>query len=481
VNLTTHKITICILFLCLIGTTPSCKEREQHVNIQLSLENSEVEGRETGQFMLLEIDPDRPWTISVGESEDWVFVNPTSGVGESWIIVTTAENGSQPRTATITATSGISSASIELTQLPIALVEVFGNTSFPNTGANRTLQIQTNLAWTASITAGSSFARLGSTTSGTGNGAINVTFDPNPSGVERSANLRVTVAEQEVNLTLNQGLSTARPEQDIPFRLELPEVRNSRWFIDHNYLALEFDTAQRHSVWVAFVFNSALRQSTVSRTDRWAYDPLIPEQYQWAFPRVVNRPSDMPSLTVAGQFDRGHIVASEDRVSSLLANWETFYISNISPQFSRFNQSGGLWYSLEGRVRAWARNFDTLYVVKGAAINRAGTVYTVQGEQLRFGGVETLGTIPERNNVTIAKYWFMTMVGRTGDTFTGIAFWFENSQDSRGPSSVLHQHAITIRQLEHKTGINFFPNLGIAFPAIYEFVENNINLSNWPL
>jgi len=475
-----YKISVCILLLSLLGFM-SCKEREQHVNIQLSLENSEVEGRETEQFMHLEIGPDRTWAISVEGSEDWVFVNPASGVGESMIIITTAENGSEPRTATITAMSGISSASIELTQLPIALVDVFGNTNFPNTGASRTLQIRTNLAWTASITAGNSFARLSSTASGTGNGTINVTLDPNPSGVERSANLRVAVAEQEVNLTLSQGLSTTRPEQDIPFRIELPEVRNSRWFIDHTYLALEFDTAQRHAVWVAFVFNSALRQSAVSRTDRWAYDPLIPVQYQWAFPRVVSRPSDMPSFRAAGPFDRGHIVASEDRVSSLLANHETFYISNISPQFTPFNQSGGLWYSLEGRVRAWARDFDTLYVVKGAAINRAGTRYTVQGEQRTFGGVEIIGTIPERNDVTIAKYWFMAMVGRNGDSFTGIAFWFENSQESRGPSSVLHNYAITIRQLEHKTGINFFPNLGIAFPAIYEFVETNINLSNWPL
>jgi len=453
------------------------------VNIQLTLDRTEVEGEETEQFMHLDIDSDRAWTISVGESEDWVFVYPSSGFGESWVIVSTAENGSQSRTATITATSGKSSTSIELTQHAITLIDVSGNMSFPNYGATRILQIRTNLAWTASITEGGDFARLGSTVSGMGDGTISVTFDSNLDDTTRSANLRVAVAGQEVNITLNQGVSVSRPEQDVPFRIELPEVRNRRWFVDHTYLALEFDTAQRHAVWVAFVFNSAFRQSNVSRSDRWRHDPIIPLQYQWAYPVSRNHSRDtiIPSFTIAGQFDRGHIVASEDRVFSLLANWETFYTSNISPQFSRFNQSGGLWFSLEGRVRAWADRFDTLYVVKGAAINREGTIYMVNGQEHVFGGVQTLGTIPERNNVTIARYWFMAMVGRNGDSFTGIAFWFENSQDSRGPSSVLHNYAITIRELEHRTGINFFPNLGIAFPTVYEFVETNINLSNWPL
>lgn len=479
-NFTVRKTAIWIFVLCLIGFSSSCRERDNPVIIQLTLDRAEVSGEEAEQFLHLNIDSDKDWTITVYPGEDWCFVSQTSGTGEAWIVVTTAENGDEYRTATITATSGRSSISVEVTQQPMSLIDVFGNTNFPNAGATRTLQVRTRLPWTASITEGNSFSRLGTPTSGTGNGTIDVTFDPNTDATTRSANLRVTVSGEEINLTLNQGIYTVRPKQDIPFRIELPEVRNRRWFVDHTYLALEFDTAQRHSVWVAFVFNNALRQRNVSRSDRWRHDPIIPVQYQWAYPVTRNHRGDItiPSFTVAGAFDRGHIVASEDRVFNLLSNWETFYTSNISPQFSRFNQRGGLWFNLEIRVREWAANFDTLYVVKGAAINQAGTIYTVNGQEHVFEGVETLGTIAARNNVTIARYWFMAMVGRNGDTFTGIAFWMENNPNSRGQPS--QTHAVTIRELEHLTGINFFPNLGIAFPAIYDFVETNIDFSRWP-
>lgn len=67
-------------------------------------------------------------------------------------------------------------------------------------------------------------------------------------------------------------------------------------------------------------------------------------------------------------YDRGHIVASADRLYSKEANEQTFYYTNMSPQ--RHNLNTGVWLQLEKLVQEWARSGrlrDKLYVVKGGA------------------------------------------------------------------------------------------------------------------
>ena len=245
----------------------------------------------------------------------------------------------------------------------------------------------------------------------------------------------------------------------IPGRIELPEIKDMQWLIEHSSYTMEYDTAQRHSLWVAYKFYSDYNVKNVSRSDAWAFDPKIPRQYQ-----SLN--SKTQTFSYAG-YDRGHLCASEDRVFSLDANEETFYFSNMSPQLSWFNQQ--IWKNLEEKVRKWAQaaDCDTLYVVTGGAINP---------------GVETLGVLMERNNVTIPKYYFKALVKRQGDTFDGIAFWLENKKYNS--NKVTHEYSMTIRELEEKTGINFFPYLRYVLPgnpALEDSVETKRDIGKWSL
>ncbi|MCL1850943.1 MAG: DNA/RNA non-specific endonuclease [Bacteroidetes bacterium] len=247
----------------------------------------------------------------------------------------------------------------------------------------------------------------------------------------------------------------------LPY-IELPEVKNIRWFIQHQYYAMEYDTAQRHSVWVAYKFYSDYNLKTVKRTDAWALDPDIPKEFQSLNGKTQTYPG----------YDRGHLIASEDRVFNLEANQETFYFSNMSPQLGCFNQK--IWKYLEEAVRKWAQasDCDTLYVATGGAINP---------------GVEILGKLEERNHVTIPKYYFKALVKRQGDSFTGIAFWLENKcyTDANNKSlKITHEYSMTIRELEEKTGINFFPYLRDIFPNrpnLEEEVETSRDITKWPL
>ena len=246
----------------------------------------------------------------------------------------------------------------------------------------------------------------------------------------------------------------------IPGRIELPEIKNMQWFIQHQFYAMEYDTAQRHALWVAYKFYSDYNEKNVTRTDAWAFDPIIPQEFQ-SLKKTNGKWETYPG------YDRGHLCASEDRVFNLDANKETFYFTNMSPQVGCFNQQ--TWKYLEEAVRKWANasDCDTLYVVTGGAINP---------------GVETLGTIEIRNNVTIPKYYFKVLVKRQGDTFDGIAFWLENRYYT--PNKITHECSMTIRELEEKTGINFFPYLRYVLPenpALEDSVEVKRDIGKWPL
>jgi endonuclease G len=256
---------------------------------------------------------------------------------------------------------------------------------------------------------------------------------------------------------------TVVPEWDPNFiimnRIELPAVDITKMFVQHGYYAMEYDTAQRHSVWVAYKFYDDYNKKNCNRSDAWNFDPIIPKEYQ-----SLNSKSQ--TYFYAG-YDRGHLCASEDRVFSLDANKETFYYSNMSPQLSWFNQN--IWLSLENLVRDWAQasDCDTLYVVTGGAINP---------------GVETFGKLIDRNNVTIPKYYFKALVKRQGDTFDGIAFLLENKKyDSK---KITHEYSMTIRELEELTNINFFPYLRYVLdgkPWLEDSVEMRLDKGKWPL
>jgi len=165
-------------------------------------------------------------------------------------------------------------------------------------------------------------------------------------------------------------------------------------------------------------------------------------------------------------FDRGHILGSADRLNSKEANGQTFYMSNMHPQLAGFNRQG-IWYNLEIFLRD---NYDTstfrdtLYVVKGGTISEGN--YTMVGK----GG-----------KLVCPKYFYVAILAfakkyaNSNGGYFAIAFWMNHKENSDNPSS---KYAITIDQLEERTGIDFFCNLP---DDIENAVESNIYLSDWKL
>lgn len=131
----------------------------------------------------------------------------------------------------------------------------------------------------------------------------------------------------------------------IEAHLEVPRRDPANKFVAHftteggrqnMTYCLEYSPTALHSRWVAYRYDAVTRGIATGRSDAWADDPLLPASLQ------------IGTAYFPG-FSRGHLVGSAERVYSVAANEQTFYMSNMSPQDSKFNT--GLWGNMETIVR----------------------------------------------------------------------------------------------------------------------------------
>lgn len=274
---------------------------------------------------------------------------------------------------------------------------------------------------------------------------------------------------------------------EVTTRIEIPHVNSAFLLVPHyamvngrqvlNY-TVEWNAGIRHSSWVAYSWDSttAAEDESVQRKDNFKWDIDIP------------RTEGSVSLTDYSKngYDKGHICASEDRVFCQEANDQTFYFSNMSPQFSSFNQ--GFWKELEAKVRSWGRatltgQYDTVYVVKGGTTNKL--LYNYQGINKASDGVipvtDANGYSPRSDGkvgLPVPEYYYMALLSVKNGVYHAIAFMVPHREDLPKKPKVaeLLQYVTTIDNLEYLTGIDFFCNLTDKKEAE---VERKYSLSDW--
>lgn len=292
---------------------------------------------------------------------------------------------------------------------------------------------------------------------------------------------QTSVKNDNVNGFVSNGVTENKSTNltEVAKRMEMPRLKggSSNLFVAHtvstgevNY-CMEYDCSRLASLWTAYQWYVGF-SSNDSKWNRNAWkngetfngyggdsdpfqpDPLIPRDYQ----------TTLEDHSRNG-YDRGHMLGSADRLNSKDANGQTFYLSNMHPQSGGFNQ-GGIWYNLEIRLRNQydKSSFrDTLYVVKGGTIADGQTLTSVKGASGR--------------KLIVPKYFYMALLCKNtasnGGGYKAIAFWMEHKSNN---DSNYANYAITIDELEEKTGIDFFCNLP---DDIENAVEANTTLAAW--
>lgn len=295
-------------------------------------------------------------------------------------------------------------------------------------------------------------------TQGQGNGSVALYIASNGESKSRSTTVEVEFeGTTTVTLKLTQGAFVQAEAPEIDYEqtswAEMPLVKKNdgNLYVTHmtkasgktmrNY-SMCYDPDVKAALWIAYPLHDCYTRKAVDRTDAWGYDPLIPAKYQ------VNMEKGM-----SNGYDRGHQVASADRLASYDMNSQTFYYTNMTAQVGAgMNQD--IWNNLENMIRNEYICRDTLYVVTGCVMT------TEDDTQVKW--------VSNRNGgqVAVPKAYFKVLLrtksGNTGKAVdnsnaTTIGFWYENRRYSYSTPCV--SDVKSVDEIERLTGFTFFPQI----------------------
>lgn len=208
--------------------------------------------------------------------------------------------------------------------------------------------------------------------------------------------------------------------------------------------------------WVAYPLTEGyINRYAGSMPYRWGLEPLLSRDEQ----SVLTGGFRTGNYTVDGAFfARGHQIAMADRKITAEANIQTCYGTNMTPQLNKSDYgsgdmdfNGGIWSSLESRVRDWAAASDTLYVVTGCT-TAGSTHYALDNDGKHV-------TIPTGYFKAVVRYAPSSTVGHSG--YMGCAVYLEHKLYPVS-SKVNKSYSMSIDELEKKLGIDLFVNLPAA-------------------
>lgn len=207
--------------------------------------------------------------------------------------------------------------------------------------------------------------------------------------------------------------------------------------IQQNYFTLSYSSTHRQAEYSYYYLSPESILGGQARTDDFRVDP-----------KVKSNPVKSTDYQGSG-YDRGHLCPAADMALNLTAMSETFYMSNMSPMAPSFNR--GIWSRLEDWVREEALGNSGLYVVTGPILS------------------SSCGSLKESITVPCAYY---KIVFKEGSQPKMLGFVLSNA----GASGSLQAFAVSVDEIEKKTGLDFFPQLE---NTLEQSLESKVSLSGW--
>ena len=224
--------------------------------------------------------------------------------------------------------------------------------------------------------------------------------------------------------------------------LEIPRGGKGE-IIKHTGYTLSYSEEYEVPEWVAYeLTREEVVTQSVERKDNFRED------------KAVSTGSATLNDYKKSGYDRGHMAPAADFRWSFDAMNDTFYLSNMCPQTHAFN--AGIWSDLEEAIRSIAYEDETIYVVTGPV--------------LTDGPYETIG----ENNVAVPKYFYKVVLDYSAPTVKAIGFILPH-ENSKEPLSYF---AVTVDEVEEKTGLDFFPLLP---DEEEERLESSLDTTLWAL
>jgi endonuclease G, mitochondrial len=208
--------------------------------------------------------------------------------------------------------------------------------------------------------------------------------------------------------------------------------------LEKSALSISYNPTHKQPDWVFYRLGARELRNCVKRSNNFRPDPEVPRAQ-----------SAQHADYARSGFDRGHLSPVADNRFSAAAMSESFYYSNISPQLPRFNQ--GIWARLENLVRAWALNLEGLWVTTGPVL---------EPDLPHIGA----------SRVSTPRFFYKVLLTQQRRARQAIAFLLPAEATGE-----LAPYALSVRQLEELTGIDFHRGLPDE-----DAIEPSLDLSAWP-
>lgn len=226
-----------------------------------------------------------------------------------------------------------------------------------------------------------------------------------------------------------------------------PNTSNAdNYLMVNNFYALSYNRSKATPNWVAWRVSKA-DMSDLSREDSFRPDDRLPKSWE----RIT------PSDYTGSGYDRGHVCPNADRDGNPDSMASTFLMTNMTPQTPDLNR--GPWAKLEGYLRTLVTRGSDVYIYAG-----------VYGEK---GKIKKKITIPE-------YMWKIAVAVPQGSEIDAInentRVIAVNMPNAKGIKNADWQiYRTTVRDLEQKTGYNFFSTLPQNLQDKLENKMDNIN------
>jgi endonuclease G len=244
--------------------------------------------------------------------------------------------------------------------------------------------------------------------------------------------LPLTVLANSVNDRCPQFVAHGAPVTSL-------NETNTQYLCRTNY-AVHYRNDTKTAEWVAERITLEDVNGNARRRDNFRADTDVPEQHR----------ATLEDYAGTG-YDRGHLSPAAANTQNDEIMSESFLLTNMVPQNASKNR--GVWRILELRIRDWVRQGKDIWVVTGT-FYETGHLYIGTGV-----GVPT-------------HMWKVVYDAKEQKT---IAFFFPNVKDQRISQSELPNFAISVAELEKRTGINFHPNL----PRQLTGIESKVEPERW--
>jgi endonuclease G, mitochondrial len=225
--------------------------------------------------------------------------------------------------------------------------------------------------------------------------------------------------------------------EQLPYGVPASNRPNTLLKCNTAYAVLHDNTA-KVPIWVAYTLTPKHAIGCVARTNAFVADASLPKGQR----------AELTDYAKSG-YDQGHLAPDGDMSWDQQVEYESFLMSNMSPQLPNLNR--GVWKYLETSVRSWAYGNNRSYTVY------AGNIYTP-------GQSKTIGA----SAVVVPDYLYKIVI----DNATGQSLAFMFPQVASQPID-LQARLVSISAIENA--------IGVAFPVPQGTNKAAVGPAVWPV